>query len=117
MQGAPGYALDGFIRNTVVDLCGIKTIQGKATTPDLLLQVTELFGCEAGGEIAESASPFLIPHVTVPFPPPKMHASHATHVGVNFCSSENGTTHFPMQAGEDVSLRFLQHRAEGCPIR
>lgn len=30
MQGAPGYALDGFIRNAVVDLWDIKTIQGKS---------------------------------------------------------------------------------------
>lgn len=46
MQGAPVYALDGFIRNTAVDLCDIKTIQGRAATPDLLLQVTEIFGCK-----------------------------------------------------------------------
>lgn len=29
MQGAPGCALDVFIRNTVVDLCDTKTIQGE----------------------------------------------------------------------------------------
>lgn len=99
MQGAPVYAFDGFIRNTAVDLCDIKTIQGRAATPDLLLQVTEIFGCkgEKKNKIAESTSPFLLPHVIVPFSPPKTHASHATHVGPNFCSSENGTTHFPMQ--------------------
>jgi len=49
MQGAPGYALDGFIRNTVVDLCDIKTIQGRTVTPDLLSQVTEIFGVGGAG--------------------------------------------------------------------
>jgi len=43
-----------------------------------------------------------------------MHASHAPHVAVNFCSSENGTTHFPVQADEDVCLHFLQLGAEDC---
>lgn len=71
MQGAPGCALDGFIRNTVADLCDIKTIQGRASTPDPPLCKAQKYLGARGGEkkIALSASAFPESPITAPFPP------------------------------------------------
>lgn len=115
MQGAPGCALDGFIRNTVVDLCDIETIQGELQHLTPLCKEQKYLGARGEKNICEC---FTVPgtsrHRALS---PQRRASHATHVGVNFCSSENGTTHFPVQAGEDISLRLVRLRAEGCRAR
>lgn len=84
--------------------------------PDLLLQGTEIVGCKGGKEKKNQLralhhSLYLTLWCLLPS---SMHASHAPHVAVNFCSSENGTTHFPMQADEDICIHFLQLGAEGC---
>lgn len=71
MQGAPGCALDGFIRNTVVDLCDIKTIQGRASTPDPppFARHSNIWVRGGRNKIAASAPALAISLVTVPFPP------------------------------------------------
>lgn len=69
MQGAPGCALDGFIRNTVVDLCDIKTIQGELQHLTPLCKEQKYLGARGEKKISASASPFPVPPVTAPFPP------------------------------------------------
>lgn len=68
MQGAPGCALDGFIRNTVVDLCDIKTMQGELQHLTPLCKKQKYLGAR-GEKKSASASPFPVPPVTVPFLP------------------------------------------------
>lgn len=86
MQGAPGYALGGFIRNTAVDLGSTKTIQGELQHLTSFCKEQKYLGARGKIKIikkaAESASPFLVPNVTMPSTP-----KH-THLPCTTCWSE-----------------------------